>query len=108
MKKPAPQPEEKPTPVERPRPMQVIDTPRPPVVVAKPPPNPHLERISTRVEALKKSLAAAVYVDSIEEARLIFDVLRNDAHVMRVLRADRDELEFLLRRQKDLTPKGDA
>ncbi len=89
--------------------MQVVDTPKPPVVVAKPPPpNPHLERISARVEQLKKSLAAAVYVDSIEDARLIFDVLRNDAHVMRVLRADRDELEFLLRRQKDLTPKGDA
>ena len=50
----------------------------------------------------QSKLCAAVYVNTIEEARAVLDVLRNDAHVMRALREMRDELEFLLRRRKDI------
>lgn len=62
----------------------------------------HLKAIEKRIDALKTSLCAAAHVDTIEEARAVFEVLRNDAHVMRAFRTERDELEFLLRRQKDL------
>ncbi len=61
----------------------------------------HLKGVEERIKTLSTELCAAVYVDSIEEARFLFDLMRNDAHVLE-LRDERNELEFLLRRQKDL------
>jgi len=68
----------------------------------------HLKNVEKRISQLETSLAAAAHVDTIVEARAVFEALRNDAHVMRVFRADRDELEFLLRRQKDMKAAAEA
>ena len=58
-------------------------------------------KVGQRVGALSAELADAMYVETIDEARFLFDLMRNDAHVLN-LRDKRNELEFLLRRQKDL------
>jgi len=61
----------------------------------------HLERAATRIVALSAELCEAACVESMAEARSVFETMLHDTFVLG-LREKRGELEFLLRRQRDI------
>lgn len=62
----------------------------------------HLGVVRKRIAALEKELVAEAHVETMVEARYVFSVMVNDGYVL-TLRDKRNELEFLLRRKKDIT-----
>ncbi len=72
-------------------------------VVAKKP--THKDRLEMAISELTADICAAMYVDTLPEARKLLAAMSNDAHVIG-LRAVRSELEFLLTRKAQLEVKN--
>lgn len=64
----------------------------------------HLATVQKRAAGLEKELIAEAHVETMTEARFVFDLMKMDGHVLN-LRDKRNELEFLNRRARDI--KGD-
>ena len=70
-------------------------------------PNKHATRLQAEARDLERKISDAMYVDDIGLARKLMDEMRNEPHVQK-LRADRDELAFLLKRLAQLTEVSDG
>ncbi len=64
-------------------------------------PNKHLKRLDAEISALERKVCDAMYVDDIAAASKAMDDMRNEPHVQ-LLRVDRNELAFLVKRRAQL------
>lgn len=78
----------------------------PPQPIAPPPPpspakSKHLLACESQIDKVTLAICDAMFVDTLPEARKLMDEQRNDLHVQN-LRDVRGELEYLLKRKKQL------